>query len=573
MLSGVFFYWLTINVVLFFAIWFNRDKAVFRGEIPKLKFVEFCLILGIIFFILILAFIAYTAPPNTYDSMTYHMSRVAHWQQNRSVYNFASHDIRQDIFPPFCEYFILHIQILSQSDRYANFVQWFSMLGCLILSSLVAQLLGLSRLGQIISGFLSVTIPVGILQATSTQNDYVLSFYFLCFVYFILLALKNFKFKFLILSGLSLGLAFLTKATAYFFCAPFLLFLCVNAYKKRKFLCLSDAAFILFFSLIVNIPYYCRTLSLSLGLYMDSQSVYSLKNEMSLTLWLSNFIRNIVSHFFIAHRKIDYFILDVVSDIHKFIQVPVSDSRITYLNTVFAPSGYLFHEDYAGNLFHSLLFIAAIFMILLNLKKWNGRCLTYCLSVILSFCLFCFIMQWSPWSTRYSLVFFILSAPIVAHFLVQHVDKRIAAVILFGLYLSSSFWVFNNMTRSLVRKQNILNTSRFEQYFSPSPGFRRSYYDVFKEIQSCECKRIGLISYYGFWEYPIWAFMRKMYFNDFVIYHIKVSNQTKNLEQNGFDPCLIITDQSFKDKEIEYNGFNYVLCKEVPCIHLYRKED
>ena len=35
--------------------------------------------------VLTIALIAVVAPPNTFDSMTYHMSRVAHWVQNASV--------------------------------------------------------------------------------------------------------------------------------------------------------------------------------------------------------------------------------------------------------------------------------------------------------------------------------------------------------------------------------------------------------------------------------------------------------------------------------------------------------
>jgi hypothetical protein len=47
------------------------------------------------------------------------------------------------------------------------------------------QQLGANQTGQLIAAVFVATIPMGILQASSTQNDYVLSFWLICFVYFI----------------------------------------------------------------------------------------------------------------------------------------------------------------------------------------------------------------------------------------------------------------------------------------------------------------------------------------------------------------------------------------------------
>ena len=47
---------------------------------------------------------AIVAPPNTYDSMTYHLPRVMHWIQNQSVAHYPTHIPRQLHFPPGAEF-------------------------------------------------------------------------------------------------------------------------------------------------------------------------------------------------------------------------------------------------------------------------------------------------------------------------------------------------------------------------------------------------------------------------------------------------------------------------------------
>jgi len=81
------------------------------------------LLCGVISIVLITGLVAWLAPPNTDDAMSYHMSRVAHWQQNHSIAHYPTNILRQLVFPPWAEWAILHFQILSGGDPLANFVQ------------------------------------------------------------------------------------------------------------------------------------------------------------------------------------------------------------------------------------------------------------------------------------------------------------------------------------------------------------------------------------------------------------------------------------------------------------------
>src|SRR4029078_8299879 len=87
---------------------------------------------------------AMTARPNQWDAMVYHLSRVDHWIQDRSVGFYPTHIIRQLYSPPWAEDASLHLTPLGSDEHWANAPQWFSMIGSLAGVSLIARRLGAS---------------------------------------------------------------------------------------------------------------------------------------------------------------------------------------------------------------------------------------------------------------------------------------------------------------------------------------------------------------------------------------------------------------------------------------------
>jgi hypothetical protein len=157
--------------------------------------------------------IALFAVPITWDSMSYHLARVAHWGQNHTVAFYPTHIVRQLYQPPWAEYAILHLYILAGGDRLANLVQWVATAVSLVGVSVIARQLGAGPRGQLLSAFVCATIPMGILQASNTQNDYAAALWIVCLTS-ALLATGSHPGPFPVLgAGASLGLALLTKGT------------------------------------------------------------------------------------------------------------------------------------------------------------------------------------------------------------------------------------------------------------------------------------------------------------------------------------------------------------------------
>jgi hypothetical protein len=105
--------------------------------------------------------VALLAQPNNWDSMTYHLARVAQWASRGSVGAYPTSIPRQLYNPPWAEYAVLHLYLLWGGDHLANLVQWASLLGCLAGASLLASQLGADRRGQMVTAALVATLPMG----------------------------------------------------------------------------------------------------------------------------------------------------------------------------------------------------------------------------------------------------------------------------------------------------------------------------------------------------------------------------------------------------------------------------
>jgi hypothetical protein len=203
---------------LFRAAWMHL-----RGLKPGFSVGERLILVGIMGVVLLLLLIAWVSPPNNYDSYLYHMARVVHWAQAGSLDHFPSGFEHQLTKPTWAETAILHLRVLWGNDKPANLVQWFSMLGSLIGVSAITGLLGGTRKAQILAATVALSIPMGILQATSTQNDYVVAFWMVCLAYLVVRHRRQQASPGDVgYVALATGLGMLTKGTGYVYAVPLL---------------------------------------------------------------------------------------------------------------------------------------------------------------------------------------------------------------------------------------------------------------------------------------------------------------------------------------------------------------
>ena len=186
---------------------------------------------GVIIAALLLV-LALAGAPNNWDSMTYHMTRVVHWVAAGDVGYYPTHIERQLFSQTWAEFAILHLQLLTGSDHLANLVQWAAMVVTVVATTTIAVNLGVRRAGQIAAAVVVLTLPVGLTQAPTTQNDYVAAMWVAILA--ALVTRRPTSWQLTLAIGLAAGLGAMTKATTYFFIAPLLLWWLVDRLRRGR---------------------------------------------------------------------------------------------------------------------------------------------------------------------------------------------------------------------------------------------------------------------------------------------------------------------------------------------------
>lgn len=119
----------------------------------------------------LLGVVAGAYAPSNWDSMTYHLARVAHWIQHASVAPYETGIHRQNLYSPGAEYLLLLLQVTAGSDRLASGLQFVAWLLVAASAAPLARLAGAPRAVASWAGPIVATAPMLVLQATSTQND------------------------------------------------------------------------------------------------------------------------------------------------------------------------------------------------------------------------------------------------------------------------------------------------------------------------------------------------------------------------------------------------------------------
>ena len=499
--------------------------------------------------------IAVVSPPNNNDSLTYHMSRVMHWVQQGSVAHFPTNVLRQLELNPWAEFAILHLQILSGSDYLANLVQWFSMAGCIVGVSLIAGLFEVSLRGQLLSALVVATVPMAILQSSSTQNDLAVSFWLVCFVFFGLISVRERSLKWSMLMSFSLGLAILTKGTAYIFAFPFVICFFVQDLHQSWRHASLKYLFLAVIILSLNLGHFHRNYKLFDNPLHSGNDPYA-NSYVTPGVVLSNISRNVALHLLTPSLTLNKYLVSALDSFHSVLGVGIDEPATTWPGTSINERRLAPHEDSSGNPLHICLFLT-IAPILLSKIRLNEIRL-YSAMVFTGFLLFCILLRWQPWHSRLHLPLFVLFAPvagiIISGLKLELIDRGLILL----LSIAALPWVFCNVTRPIISLStfipeypaSIFVVPRRLQYFTNNCCDRESYIDAASFIIQRDAKNVGLKTGENGREYPMWVLTRKNGLEGPRIEHVDVQNISKSIPRTQFQPDVVIVLTS-KNKSCE----------------------
>ena len=539
--------------------------------------------------------VAFIAPPNTWDSMDYHMPRILYWIQNRTVEFYPTHFPSQNQLAPGAEYILMHLQLLSGSDLFANFVQWYALIGCMVASAFLCMRFGLGRTAALCSALFIATIPMGILEASSTYNDYVMTFWIMSFACFTLrpeeLNRKDAVSR--LLPGLALGLAIFTKATAYLYAAPFVILYAIIEIRKRRFAATTPLAISAALALILNVSFYIRCQEMCgnpLGItetIVDSEKNIngSVVNEtFRPKAIISNLIRNTATHFHVTPSvTINVAVEGAVTRLHQFLDIDVNDPHTTWSTTKFRAPGNankivpkdpgarrIFRSDEGiSNPLHFILIVLALVLILKrkSLRKQDGL-LIYAICCVAGFFLFSSFLKWQPFHSRLHTPFFVLSAPFVAVALFEGkisrlgiVGRVMSMIILVGMAVPTLLY---SCERPLLGEHSMLPKPRNERYFW-FPQCKEPFTNAQHFLKGKKLTQVGFDG--ADWEYPMMVLLRENH-PDVRFLSVNVTDHSKmKYEQKRFRdfcPEAIISLRRSNKKEIAteivHKGRVYQLC-------------
>ncbi|MBU0468693.1 MAG: glycosyltransferase family 39 protein [Candidatus Omnitrophica bacterium] len=507
------------------------------------------------------------------------MARIPHWIQNKSVDYYPTNHMRQLYTQPGSEFSILHLQLLNNGDRFANFIQWFSMLGSIVIISLIAKLLGATFSGQIFSSVIATTIPMGILQGSSTQNDYAAAFWLVSFICYVFLRSKNAESRYILFAAAtSLGLGFLTKGTTYVYSAPFIVLLLISEFRKYKFKAFKSLSLILIVPILINLGYFLRNYDLGKDFFSPFYQGKQLSNEaMSPALFISNSTKNLALHLGARSDKTNDITKDLILKLHNLINIDINDTRTAFLGMEFVLPKPNRSEDQAGNPLHLFLSLGCMVFLFLSKDLRTNRTLrSYLLCSILSFTFFILLVKWQPWHSRFHLSIFVIFCAF-SGIAISKSNKFIAIIICFLLLANSIPYVFRNNSRRIVSsKSTIFDTPRMDQYFSNYPSRAYPYKEAVKKIKSIGCKTIGQISHGECWEYPLWTLLKENNDLDFQLEQVQVDNKSnKYLEKFGlinYDPCILVGLKGKGQPKQVINNSTYIKTWEMDPVSIYEKD-
>ena len=570
---GVYIAWSTITLFCLYLVYKNK-KENFSLVIFELKKLQttfqynfskiekgYVLIIFIFLFLLFLQGILY--PPNNWDSLTYHMSRIMFWIGNESVNHFPSHILRHLYQPPFAEFVIMNVNLLNGNDYFSNSVQLLFLFGSLLVVWQILSMFDFSRKLKLFALLLLISIPAVILQATTTKNDVITGFFVLSAILYLFKIYRLNKKEDIIFLSFIIGLGMLTKGTAYLFFVPVfivfgILFL-KQILKEKNLFIIKNVHWIIVIVIAINIGHFQRNYSLNKDiLNIDEQEAKNYSNEdLSLTTTFSNILKNLALHVpYPLNEPLD----KIIHTIHDDLNIDINSPQNNYLGIKYSkPYDFTTHEDYVPNFIHLLLILGAILFFVFHLKrKKDNKTLLYnvvTLIIIMQLLLFAFYLKWQPWHTRLHIPIFMTSSILVVCSLAllkrNIVIQNVISIILIGS--TFLFIVFNNL-RPLIEngkltKSIALDDNRFQKYFANQPQLYSDYKSVIKEINANET--IGLIM--SDWEYPLFY---NYYFSYIKPVAINVNNITSKTSSETPEVNSIVSN-TINQAFIDYNGKRY----------------
>ena len=528
----------TVIFILAWLIWLSRGKPPLLGpfangkwkiwrELPPFKSrpTLYILAVGVILVYFLGAVVILAVPQNTYDSMTYHLSRVGYWMQNQTLAPWPTPNPRQTTSPVNAEIGLLWTILFWGSDRLTGFVQWSAALGIMVTIFGLARLMGATKSQGLFAALIWATFPQIVLQSVTTQNDLVISFFFLSALYFLYSGLRIRERWSFMISTLALGLAIGTKATIFIILPGFLIaLLLIWGFTGRR-----GFSQLVFWGAMGTLG------AILLGVFTYVQNWIFYRDFFSIPQWtsfvtntgpqVSRFYRGLGNAMLYFYQFFDFTglpnsALTALTDLKagiterliNLLGIPFQFSKAFSLQKMLHTGG-LIQEDTAwfGPLSWLLLLPATIFQFFKGISRRDYLRAGLPIVGVGFYMTACALLGWTPYRGRYFVLSVSVLAPLIS-FIYPLAKKR---GLLHWIIPLSAIWIaawsFSmNISRPLIGLNAVWGKDRMEIRMSNNPKMKLvlSFVDQHVPLDAILATRLGV----DHWDYVLFGpnFERKV---------------------------------------------------------------
>ncbi|WP_238007264.1 hypothetical protein KZZ52_02640 [Dactylosporangium sp. AC04546] len=452
--------------------------------------------------------VALVAPPNNFDSQTYHLPKIEHWAAHGNVDFYPTIADRQLAMAPGAEYLLLHLRLLTGGDALYNLVQLAAGVGGALIASRITAQLGGARRAQLVAALVFGTAPMVLLEATSTQTDLVVALWVGAVATLVLDELhRRTPWPAALLIAAAAGLTLLTKATGLLAAGPLVAVWCVAQVRRgavRGVLC--GLAVVAGMALLSG-PYLWRvqtTYDHPLGPGHLRDSISMQRHDPAAVL---------VNALRITETALQTPLGPVGSGAIKgvagLLGVDPSDRDITYWGATYPYRSWPPDEDRVSFPIQGALVLLGAAVLLFR----RGGPRLYAGVFWFAVLAYVVTVKWQPWGNRLILFLLLLGAPLAALWVDALLANRrrvvswtMTGVLAVGA-LAGAAAVSVGWPRRLVGQDNIFTTPELEQRFVRRPGWQQDYTTAAAAMRAAGAHRIGLLQGYNTWEYPWWVLL------------------------------------------------------------------
>lgn len=505
--------------------------------------------------------LAVLAPPNTWDAMEYHLPRVMMWVSNHNVKLFPTADYAQLVFSPAAEYAMLHLYQLWGGDRLVNLVNFSCFLGMALAASLIAERFGAGPRGQAFAALFTVTIPEALLEASGSMNTAGTAFWIAAAAYFVIAANQEEGWTSTLFAALAVGMALLTKGTAYVYLPLILLACWWTGSAAARLRMLRRLPVIALIVLALNGAQYARAYQFTgspLGIPFPDGGprLHWMCDHITPGSVVANVIRNVGLHLETPSGAVNEHVDTALRGLIRGIGQNPDDPNAIWPGLPFITNRRSLQEIYAGNPFHFLVIAIACVLVLLNVGKLGtARIRWYVAGILGSFVFFCGLLRWQLWDARHHLAVFVLFAPIVGLAAERLLSNRWAVVLGALLLLSCAPFVYLNKIRAFIPSSRVVDIyrPRADLYFADQHmAAAAGYEEMAAKVRATGCSDIAVDSYVSipdaqiqsspesFFVYPLFALLH-VDGQKIRVRYVGVQNLSARYERPGVavPPCVI----------------------------------